>query len=224
MHATRANSRLHSRRGKPGITAMLVDIETAYGVHVGAPAFDRGCTTNETSDSSSKRVVIFGGSHMVRIANKLTTLGVLVESCAVGGWLLNKGTVECIIGKINDLDIGNNLAEDVIVIDLLSNAAFAGTNEDGSTLPAQKQSDGTWHIISDPVPPSVLKAKLKNLAGVLLVERNILWVLISPLLRYISEACCPNSQHCQNRNEPGLKAEIIAAAGQCKVGCCFKVH
>ena len=81
------------------ITAMLADIETAYGVHAGAPVFDRGCATNETSDSGSKRVVVFGGSHMVRTANKLTTLGVSVESCAVGGWLLNKGTAEGILAK-----------------------------------------------------------------------------------------------------------------------------
>ena len=77
---------------------------------------------------------------------------------------MNKGTAEGIVSKIRDLDIGINTAEDVVVIDLLSNAAFAGTNEDGSTLPAQKQSDGTWHIVGDlsPVPPSVLKAKLKK--------------------------------------------------------------
>ena len=131
---------------------------------------------------------------------------------------MNKGTAEGIVSKINDLDIGINAAEDVVIVDLLSNAAFAGTNEDGSTLPAQKLSDGTWHIVGDlsPVPPSVLKAKLKNLAGLLPVERNILWVLISPIPRYISESCCPDPSHCQNRNDPGLKAEIIAATKQCE--------
>ncbi len=200
------------------ITAMLADIETAYGVHTGAPAFDRGCATNETSDSGSKRVVVFGGSHMVRTASKLTSLGVPVESVAVGGWLLNKGTAEGIVSKIRDLDLGLNTAEDVVVIDLLSNAAFAGTNEDGSTLPAQKLSDGTWHIVGDlsPVPPSVLKAKLKNLAGQLPVELNVLWVLICPFPRYISESCCSDPTHCQNRNDTGLKAEIIAATRQCE--------
>ena len=62
----------------------------------------------------------------------------------------------------------------------------------------------------------MLKAELKNLACVLPVKQNILWLLISPLPRYILEACCPDTLHCENHNETGLKAEIIAAAGQCE--------
>ncbi len=125
--------------------------------------------------------MIFGGSHSSRIADKLLTLGVPVVNCAVGGWLLNKGSAEWLISKINELDLGNGLDEDVVVLDLLSNTAFEGTDEDGGALPAQKLNDGKWHVIGDlaPFPPSVLKAKLKNLAGKLPLEKNIFWVLTS---------------------------------------------
>ncbi len=124
---------------------MIADIETAYGIRVGPPSFDCGCATIETSESGSKKVVIFGGSHSSRIADKLSTLGVPVINCAVGGWLLNKGSAKGLVSKIIELDLGSGPDEDVVVLDLLSNAAFAGTDEDGGTLPAQKLNDGKWH-------------------------------------------------------------------------------
>ena len=137
---------------------------------VGTPSFDRGCATIETIESGSKMVVIFGSSHSSRIADKLMTLEVPVTNCAAAGWLLNKGSAKCLISKINELDLGCGSNEDVVVLDLLSNTSFAGTDEDGSTLPAQKLCDGKWHVIGDLA--SVLKAKLKNLAGKLPLEKT----------------------------------------------------
>ncbi len=48
---------------------------------------------------------------------------------------------------------------DTVVMDLLSNTAYLGTNEDGVPLSAQRPGDGTYHIIGTltTAPPTTIK-------------------------------------------------------------------
>ena len=109
----------------------------------------------------------------VKDSRQVDITGCTGTNCALDGLLLNKGSAECVLSKISERDLGSGPNEYVIVLNLLSNAAFAGTDEDGDTLHMQKLSDGKWHVIGDLalVPPSVLKAKLKL--------KNCLWKKIS---------------------------------------------
>ncbi len=77
----------------------------------------------------------------VKDSRQVDITGCTGTNCALDGLLLNKGSAECVLSKISELDLGIGPNEDVVVLDLLSNAAFAGTDEDGSMLPSQKLSD-----------------------------------------------------------------------------------
>ncbi len=131
----------------------------------------------------------------------------------MGGWILNKLSGEALTAKILEMDIGNSITEDVIVLDLLSNSAYGGTDGDGCLQLAQKLSNGKWHVLGDvaPQPPSVIRAKLKLISGKLPVERNLLYIFLVPIPRYLTEACCGDISHCVNRNDPALMDEVIAA-------------
>ena len=120
---------------------------------------------------------------------------------------------EAITTKILDMDIGNSITEDVIVLDLLSNLAYGGTDFDGCLQPVQKLGDGKWHIRGHVAPQtrSVIRAKLKHILGKLPVERNLLYILLVPIPRYLTESCCSDTSHCVNRNEPTLMSEVIAS-------------
>ncbi len=96
-----------------------------------------------------------------------------------------------------------------MLLDLLSNVAFMGTDESGLPTEAMAE-DGRYHVIGSlaTVPPSVTK---KNLAmRVPLVELLGLagTVLISPVLRYIHNRCCGNEGHAENLTDPDLDEEI----------------
>ncbi len=195
------------------IMGLLSDVESTYGIKTGSPLFERSCATEQTGGEGSKRLAIVGGSHAKRIGENLESLGVQVLNCAVGGWTLNKTSGEALTARITGLDIGTSTIEDVVVLDLLSNSAYGGTDEEGCPQPAQKLSDGKWHVIGDitPQPPSVIRAKLKIISGKLPVEKNLLYILVVPIPRYLTEACCGDSTHCVNRNDPTLMSEVIAA-------------
>ena len=69
------------------------------------------------------------------------------------------------------------------------------------------------NVVGDiaPQPPSIIRAKLKNISGKLPVERNLLYILVVPIPPYLTEACCGDITHCVNHNDPTLMSEVIAA-------------
>ncbi len=92
------------------------------------------------------------------------------------------------------------------------------SDEDGCPQPAQKLSDGRWHVVGNiaPQPLSVIRAKLKNILGKLLVERNLLYILVVPILRYLTESCYSDILHCVNQNDPTLMSEVITTTKNSK--------
>ena len=136
----------------------------------------------------------------------------------MGGWTLSKTSGEVLIARISGLNIGNSTIEDVIVLDLLPNSVCVGTNEDGCPQPAQKLSDGRWHMVGDIAlqPPSVIRAKIKNISGKLLVEQNLLYILVVLIPGYLTESWCVNNSHCVNQNDPTLMSEVITTTKNSK--------
>jgi len=189
---------------------MLREIDVNFGVKIGEPDLSRSCATDVTGESCVTRFAIFGGSHAVRTAKKLSDLGAKIEDCSRGGWVLNKETASDLCDKIRDLDLGGGGVEDVVIIDPLSNSSFFGTDSDGVPVAAKKDGAGKYHLEGDVMvaTPAMIRSKLKLLSNRLPSDKNIQYIVIAPTPRYVSDPCCENIEHCTNFAEKTFRPEI----------------
>jgi len=113
--------------------------------------------------------------------------------------------------KIRDLDLGGGAVEDVVIIDPLSNSSFYGTNDDGVPVAAKKDSAGRYHLEGDIMvaTPTMIRSKLKLLSNLLPSDKNIQYIFVAPLPRYVSDPCCGSADHCTNFTEKSFRGEMI---------------
>ncbi len=92
---------------------------------------------------------------------------------------------------------------DTVVLDLLSNTAYMGTDEDGLPLTAISAGDGSYHVIvsltTAPLPTTIKKTldlcmPLSRKLG------NARIILVFPTTRYVKEKCCNNPTHIDSFN------------------------
>ncbi len=102
--------------------------------------------------------------------------------------------------------------DDNLVLDLLSNSSFMGTDEEGLPTPAMVGEGGTYHI-----PGSLLVAPASAVTKILGNCQQIgklgalcqQVTLVAPILRYVTSKCCNNENHVDNYNSEEFKFEII---------------
>jgi hypothetical protein len=88
----------------------------------------------------------------------------------------------------------------MLILDLLSNTAFMGTNEDGLPSPSFPGEDGT-HYIPGLLTAAAIKKLLaysNEIAKLAAVARSV--ALIIPIPRYVTEKCCWDSGHVDTFN------------------------
>jgi hypothetical protein len=120
-------------------------------------------------------------------------------SLAIPGFKPTKDKIIELDRRIDALEVNCN---DTVVLDLLSNTAFMGTDDEGLPLPAFRASDGSHHVAGTltTAPPTTLKKTLdlcNSLAEKLL---NSKVVLVCPTPRYVLEKCCSEPSHIENFN------------------------
>jgi hypothetical protein len=105
-----------------------------------------------------------------------------------------------------------NLTEiDTVVIDSMSNTAFLGTDEDGLPIPAEKSvEDGRYHLNGDLqlAPPSAFKSTMKLVEKIISNVGGAKTLLTVPLPRYVLVACCDDTNHVSNHQDPDFFREI----------------
>ena len=82
-------------------------------------------------------------------------------------------------------------------MDILSNASFMGTNEDGLQVPPVKDGQKRWHVTGSlaacPKPRIkkilALFEPIRKIAGDATLECGL------PLPRYVNEKCCTDKRH-----------------------------
>ncbi len=84
---------------------------------------------------------------MGKIAKAAAENGHIVVDLTSSGWTPKPGKIEKLCETLEKL----NLTEiDTVVIDLMSNSAYLGTDEDGLPIPAEKSDeDGQYHLYGD---------------------------------------------------------------------------
>jgi hypothetical protein len=90
---------------------------------------------------SKIRTVFVGASHMTRLADEM---GNDVLNLAFLGFRPKEKMLTDIVNKLVELKLGK---KDIVVVDLLSNVVFMGTDNDGLPTEARRAEDGSYHVV-----------------------------------------------------------------------------
>jgi hypothetical protein len=109
--------------------------------------------------------------------------------------------------------------DDSLVLDLLSNSTFMGTDVDGLPTASVQGEGGTYHIPGSltvaPVP--ITKKILANciqIGKMCSVVKHV--TLISPIPRFVTGKCCDDNNHVENYDSDDFITEIINGLEQQK--------
>jgi hypothetical protein len=186
------------------IYALMEDLNLFFGVGVDpAPSIERGAATQET-DNENARVVLVGASHMIRLAE---TMGPETVSLAYQGFRLREPMISDLSDKLRKLKLNSR---DTVVLDLLSNSAFIGSDTYGLPTKAVRAEDGSYHIIGglSVAPISCAKKTLLTCCPLAEALRDTGVVLLSPVPRYIHTKCCDDPSHIENFEDQDLDGEM----------------
>jgi hypothetical protein len=189
------------------ISVLLSELSQKFGVSVNTkPSLECGGVTPVKMHMPG-RLIIVGASHMVRLAKHLPNTTI---SLAYPG---SKATPQALTQIVSGLEELRLNKDNSLILDLLSNSSFKGTDEEGLPTPATAGEGGTYHIPGSLVasPGPAIKKILGNCQrlGKLCATCHQV-TLVAPILRYVTSRCCNNQNHVENYDSEDFEAEIIA--------------
>jgi hypothetical protein len=130
-----------------------------------------------------------------------------VITLAYPGFRPNVTAISQLVETLDSLKLTKN---DTVVLDLLSNVAFLGIDDNGPPAEAMWAEDGRYHVVGSlaTAPPSVIKKNLASCTPMGEVLGNAGTVLISPVPRYVYNRCCGNVSHVENLTDSDYDEEI----------------
>jgi hypothetical protein len=98
-----------------------------------------------------------------------------------------------------------------VILDLLSNSVFMGTDSSGLPTEALRAEDGSYHIVGSLAiaPASVTKKILAGCSTLAKVLKGTGTVLISPIPRYVYSKFCDNPEHVDNFEDSERDEETV---------------
>ncbi len=203
-----------SRDEKTLLQSIINDLTTNFGVSLNPdPALERGVET-PANLLGANRTFVIGASHMTRTAVHMPSS---TTSLAFPGFRPDRIRVAELSASLAG---GNPGESDVVVLDLLSNLAFMGTDVDGLPTPAIKSGDGKYHILGSltTAPPTVLKKTLELCVPLANAAKGARVVLVCPIPRYVKTKCCDDPSHITNFGNEDYEEELMDIQEQhCKI-------
>ncbi len=184
--------------------ALIADLNGFYGINLDPnPSLERGVST-QGSDTAHDRTILVGASHMVRLAAEL---GQETISLAFPGFRPKEHMIGNLASRLHLLKLEKN---DTVILDLLSNTTFMGTDGDGLPSEATRAEDGKYHVVGSPTvaPSSFTKKVLATCLPLCDELRKSGCVLISPVPRYVHKKCCEEVGHVDNFADVDRDEEI----------------
>jgi hypothetical protein len=140
-------------------------------------------------------------------------------SFAFPGFRPKENMISEITAKLEELNL---CKDDTVVLDLLSNVVFMGTDDSGLPTEATRAEDGSYHIVDSLTiaPPSLTKKIIRGCSGLAKVLKGTGTVLISPAPRYVYSKCCENIEYIENFEAAvsGIRAAVEAAVARTATG------
>jgi hypothetical protein len=187
------------------VYALLDDINKLFGLGIDPrPSLERGCATQGTY-TEKRRTVLVGASHMKRLSE---LLGQDTVTLAFSGFRPKEKMIAEISNKLVELNLTK---DDTVILDLLSNSVFMGTDSSGLPTEALRAEDGSYHIVGSlaVAPASVTKKILAGCSTLAKVLKGTGTVLISPIPRCVYSKCCDNPDHVDNFEDSERDEEIV---------------
>ncbi len=135
-------------------------------------------------------------------------MGPETVSLAYQGFRPREPMISDLANKLRNLKLNSR---DTVVLDLLSNSAFMGSDTYGLPTEAVRAEDGRYHIIGSlsVAPISCAKKALLTCSPLAEALRDTGVVLLSPVPRYIHTKCCDDPSHIENFDDQDLDGEIV---------------
>jgi hypothetical protein len=117
----------------------MAEIKNQFGVQINeTPHIERGPIT-QAEEGGWGRLVLVDASYITRLHEHLPPDTI---SLAVSGFKVSEHNVNRLLNQLRDLCLTEN---DTVVLDLLSNTTFLGTNENGLPSEPTRGDDGRYH-------------------------------------------------------------------------------
>jgi hypothetical protein len=151
--------------------------------------------------SEPKRKVdfmIIGSSNAARLTKAVTEAGYSVCKILHRNWRVSRESAEALARTIVQTAEQDDPA--VVVLFMLDGSIFYAKGQDGSRTLPRKGDDGKFHIVGDLVVCSTetQDEHLNTLRPVLDAVGRRPCIIVSPMMRYVSEGCCQNPDHVKN--------------------------
>jgi hypothetical protein len=187
------------------VRAILDRVAGQYGVAINCnPSLERGMAIL-VNDNVTGQVIIVGASHMCRMAEFVPMNYILL---AYPGFRTKREGIDSVAEKLKSLVITEN---DTVILDLVSNVAFMGTDKDGLPTPSIKGGDGKYHVpgVLTTAPPTTLKKNLEGCNAIAEIIKMANVILMCPTPRYVLEKCCNDPAHIENHSSMDFDDEIV---------------
>ncbi len=101
-------------------------------------------------------------------------------------------------------------------MDLLSNAAYMGTDGDGLPTPSIREGDGSYHILGSltTAPPTNLRKALEACSPIIESIGSASVLMVVPIPRYVTGKCCANPKHIENFERAEFEDDLLEAQEQ----------
>jgi hypothetical protein len=168
------------------------------------PGFDR--LVDSEPAVSKPRILMIGASHVVREGEILADRGYEVTLVSKPGWRATKGSVAEMVEKVKEA-LGNISPHDVVVVQLLDNTSYLARSDEGGDLPIRRYVDGAFHIEGDLILAGKDRQYMtfQNIEPLLRILEGWRVFLLTPMPRFLREACCDELEHAPNRYSPGFE-------------------
>ena len=162
----------------------------------------------DTSTPVASGMMIVGSSKATRLASALEEAGHKVSAVTSANWRAIKSSVERLSQNMREKI--QEVNPESVVLFLMDNSIFYSRWDGGSMVPARKGNDGHYHVDSELViTPKETQINVFNLISELLeTAKGRRRVVVMPMLRYVSDSCCEDSEHVSNRGEAGFVAKL----------------
>jgi hypothetical protein len=156
-----------------------------------------------------------GGSNTDRLANAAANIGVVPDTVTEGGWVLNTTSVSTALPQIEAYCL-TLPAEAPVIIYCLDNSSFCQADGDRVITQIVKLVDNKFHVVGGSIVAHeiTMAAAVANLKRILAVCGDRKLFIITPLLRYINDACCGDAGHCNHKLIPDSATKLLLDLGR----------
>jgi uncharacterized membrane protein YgcG len=172
-----------------------------------APSFERGVPAAGGGENKM-HVLLVGdtGADDLNAALKARVCG--TDLIVVANWRITKANVDLLLPKIKEAM--ERKTPDAVVLQFMDNLVFASLTEEGEMRPPRRQGD-RLHIEGDLAvcDKPVLNKLLTVCKPILEATASIKTVLVGPLPRYATAACCNDAAHMPNRRGARFLEDLV---------------